>query len=124
MNKPFWYLASPYSKHPLGPEIAYRNVCQKAAEAFKAGLLVFSPIAHTHSIATYGELELGFEFWSSFDHAMLSAAVGMIILTDDGWQESAGIRAEIQICKTQGKRICHWYMDESIGQVMELYGLD
>lgn len=103
MSEPFWYLASPYSKYPLGTEAAYRDVCALAARLFKAGIPVYSPIAHTHAIAVIGGLDGHFEQWKRFDEAMIAASCGVIVAMLEGWRESAGIAAEIAICKRQRK---------------------
>lgn len=84
-------------------------MCQIAAALFRAGVVVYSPIAHTHAIAKTGGLELGFEQWAAFDEAMIAASDGMIVVKMDGWQDSAGIAAEIVICKRLGKPV--QYMD-------------
>lgn len=105
----FIYLASPYSRYPGGIDAAHAEVCQIAAALFRAGTLVYSPIAHTHAIAKTGGLDLGFEQWAAFDEAMIAASDGMIVVKMDGWQDSAGIAAEIAICKRLGKPV--QYMD-------------
>lgn len=103
----FYYLASPYSKYPGGPEAACADVSVLAARLFKAGVLVFSPIAHTHAIATLGGLAGHFDQWADFDEAMLLASRGMLIATMAGWRESAGIAAEIKICERIGKPVSY-----------------
>ena len=49
------YLASPYS-HPdaVVREQRFRDVCLAAARLIRAGQIVFSPIAHSHPIASGG----------------------------------------------------------------------
>lgn len=115
-TEPFWYLASPYSRYPAGTEAAYRDVCALAARLFKAGVLVYSPIAHTHAIATIGGLDGHFEQWKGFDEALIAASCGMIIATMDGWRESAGIAAEIAICKRLQKPIRYVDVDFNLAE--------
>jgi hypothetical protein len=109
----YWYLASPYSRYPAGPDAAYAEVCKIAADLFKGGALVYSPIAHTHAIAKIGGLDLGFKQWAAFDEAMIAGSDGMIVAEMDGWRDSAGIAAEIAICKRLGKPVT--YLDCSDG---------
>jgi hypothetical protein len=99
------YLATPYSKHPAGVDAAHAEACAIAARLFKMGMLVYSPIAHTHAIAKTGGLDLGFEQWAAFDEAMIAASDGMVVAMMDGWQDSTGIAAEIVICKRLGKPV-------------------
>lgn len=109
----FWYLASPYSKHPAGVDAAHAEACAIAAGLFRSGVQVFSPIAHTHAIAQTGGLGLGFDQWAAFDEAMIAASVGMIVAKMEGWRDSAGIAAEIAICKRLGKPV--QYLDPGEG---------
>lgn len=103
----FYYLATPYSRYPRGKEAAFRDACHAAAICFKAGILVFSPIAHSHYIAVYGDIDGGFGQWAAFDAAMIEASDGMIVVKMDGWEDSAGIAAEIEICRRHGKRVLY-----------------
>lgn len=105
--KGFWYLATPYSKHPRGRDIAHAEACDAAAMCFRAGVLVFCPIAHTHVIATRGDLPGVFDQWAEFDEVMIQASVGMIIVMLDGWDESAGIAAELILCKKLDKPVLY-----------------
>jgi hypothetical protein len=61
------YLASPYSHpDPAVRQERYEAVCQAAAELISRGHIVFSPVAHSHTIATYG-LPGDWEFWQRTD---------------------------------------------------------
>ena len=104
------YLASPYS-HPdeVERQLRFRLVCRKAAKLIQEGRLVFSPIAHSHPIAVIGDLDggfsLDFELWREFDQRMLAACDMVWVYCIDGWKESKGIAAEIEIAKRLGKEI-------------------
>ena len=100
------YLASPYSSPvPAVREARFRLVCRKAAELMRAGHKIFSPIAHTHPIAVAGELPLGFDFWSEYDREFLEFCDEVWVLCLDGWEESKGVAAEIDIATKLGKPI-------------------
>lgn len=101
----FLYLATPYSKYPGGVDAAHTEACRIAAEMFREGRLVYSPIAHTHAIEKIGGLGVGFEHWAAFDEAMIAAADGMVVAKMDGWRDSAGIMAKIAICRRLGKPV-------------------
>ena len=101
----FKYLATPYSKYPDGVDAAHAEACAIAAALFRQGTPVYSPIAHTHAIETIGRLGVGFEHWAAFDEAMIAASDGMIVAMMDGWKDSAGIAAEIVICRRLGKPV-------------------
>ena len=75
----------------------------------RRGLFVFSPISHTHPIALACDLPRGFEYWGSYDRAMLARCGKMVVLKIDGWQDSVGVQAEIEIARALGITI--EYMD-------------
>jgi hypothetical protein len=100
----FYYLASPYSKYERGLEAAFAVACQAAALFVEAGIPVYSPIAHTHPIAVIGGINpLDHSIWLPFDHPMMVAAKGLIVLMADGWQDSYGMKVEIDQFKAAGK---------------------
>ena len=67
---------------------------------------VYSPIAHTHPLALYGNLDpLDHLIWLPFDQAMMNAADVLLIAHMQGWQESYGIAHEIEYFETAGKPI-------------------
>ena len=104
------YLASPYSDpDPAIQEQRFQYACAAAAELMRRGMLVFSPIAHTHPIAQYG-LPKDWEFWKKYDEAFLEVCTKIIVLTIPGWSKSVGVQAEIEICKRAGKPVeyMHW----------------
>lgn len=109
MNDGYSYLASPYSvKNPISQRQAtllrfkrYEKVCRMAAELMKQGEVVFCPIAHSHPIETLGmpgEL-YGQDFWLKQDFPLLKAAKELIVFKMDGWEQSSGIKAEIEFAK-------------------------
>lgn len=92
------YLASPYS-HPdeAVREERYDQASATTAHFLREGRLVYSPIAHTHSLATKSELPKEFAFYESFDFAMLSRASALWVLLLEGWQESTGVASEVEL---------------------------
>lgn len=112
MSKKLIYLASPYS-HPDSRvrEKRYRDVCSVAGDLMKQGYLIFSPIAHSHSIAEMCELPTNWEYWSAHDHAMLSNCEKLIVLKLDGWDKSVGVAAEVKIAEEMGIPVD--YMDHA-----------
>jgi hypothetical protein len=62
----------------------------------RAGLVVFSPVAHSHPLTRYG-LPGDWRFWERSDRAMLEACDALAILALDGWKESKGVSVEIRI---------------------------
>ncbi len=97
------YLACPYSHPDRNVRIArFEAVNLVAGRLMREGHTVFSPISQNHPIAEACELPLGWEYWQNFDVAFLSFAEKLFVLTVDGWGESRGVTAEIQIAKEKG----------------------
>ncbi|MGE0607702.1 MAG: DUF1937 family protein [Pirellulales bacterium] len=91
------YLASPYS-HPdfRVRERRFQDACRAAAGLLRAGVAVFSPIAHSHPIASCG-VSTSWDFWSQVDREFLSRCDMLAVLTLPGWRESVGVQAEIKL---------------------------
>lgn len=102
------YLATPYTKYPAGIEQAFVDASACAARLLKAGVKVYSPIAHTHPLAIHGGLDpLDHAIWLPFDQAMMEAADALIVAHMDGWHESYGVRHEMEFFAKAGKPIIH-----------------
>ncbi len=97
------YLATPYSHpDPAIREHRFREVNRVAGEMMRSGVFVFSPISHTHPIALAVDLPKGWEFWSAYDLTILRACCKVVVLMQDGWRESVGVRAEIALARRLG----------------------
>jgi hypothetical protein len=100
------YLATPYNH--LDPAIREKRfilACLAAATLMRDGIHLFCPIAHTHPIALQGDLPCGWEYWQEYDRIMLSACTELWIVQMEGWEQSKGIKGEIQIALELGKGI-------------------
>jgi hypothetical protein len=107
--KKLFYLASPYSApESRTQELRFDQACRTAAALKRAGLFIFSPIAHSHPIAAHG-LPGDFSFWQTFCELTLGRCDGMIVLCLPGWQTSTGVSAEIKLAEE--KRLPIYYLD-------------
>lgn len=96
------YLASPYSHSDSKVKaMRFRAACIAAGELIKQGLIVFSPIAHTHPIKMLSGLEGEWQQWKTFDEDIISRCEGLFVLKIDGWEESIGVQAEIEFAREQ-----------------------
>ncbi len=96
------YLASPYSHpDPAVMQERFEQACKAAAELMRVGVMVFSPIAHSHPIAQYG-LPKEWGFWQEYDRIMLAKCDRIIVLMLPGWQTSAGVRNELRFAVDAG----------------------
>ncbi len=105
----FVYLASPFShKDPLVQKERYKQVARKAGELMLNGYIVFCPIAHTCPIETYGPPGLKSkdgDFWLRQDYAVLDMVDAVLVYKLPGWEESYGIREEINRAKRNGQPV-------------------
>jgi len=97
------YLATPYS-HPDAEVRQARFVKVSVAAAYfvRKGEFIFSPITHFHPMAKYAELPGEWEFWKTIDETYLQHCKALYVLGADGWQESKGVTAEIEIARNLG----------------------
>jgi len=104
----FWYLATPYSKYPDGLQAAWDMACCAAADLIRAGIKVYSPIAHTHPIALAGKMDpLDHNIWLPADQPMMDAACGLIVYRAASWEISKGIAHEISAFERAGKPVIY-----------------
>ena len=103
------YLASPYSDpDPAVRQARFEAVCREAARLIEQGIVVFSPIAHSHPICIHGGLDpddLG--LWMGFDGWFLRAAGEVCVLMLAGWLESKGVAAEVRMAKALRKPVTY-----------------
>ena len=92
------YLASPYNHaDPAVREERYLSACRAAAKLMANELNVFSPIAHSHPIAVHGGLDaVDHDFWMRRDLPILRRCNAIMVLCLDGWEQSRGIRCELE----------------------------
>jgi hypothetical protein len=97
------YLASPYSHPDAGVrEHRFREVNRVAVDLVRLGMQIYSPISHSHTMATEGDLPKSWLFWRAHCYAILRACSRVIVLMQDGWEDSVGVQAEIAIAREKG----------------------
>lgn len=110
-NRPLAYLACPYSHPDRSVRVSRFEAANRATAALMdRGLVVFSPISHTHPVAEQCELPKGWDFWEQFDRAYLSVCHSIYVLCIDGWRESVGVTAELKIAEELGLEV--WFTNE------------
>lgn len=102
------YLACAYS-HPD------KNVQQQrfwlanehAAEIIKQGHFCFSPISHSHPIHLASDLPGDATFWGPLNKSWLEWCDEVWVMRIDGWKQSKGVKAEIEIANKLGKKVVY-----------------
>ena len=91
------YLASPYTHVDAAVrESRFDAACLATSALMRAGLSVYSPIVHSHPLVRFG-LPIEWEFWKAHDCEHLRRSDKVVVLTLDGWEESRGVRAEVEL---------------------------
>lgn len=102
------YLATPYTKYHLGLDAAFVHAAEITAKLIRKGVRVYSPIAHTHPAAIHGGIDpLDHAIWLPFDEAMMDAADCLIVARMKGWDESFGVKHEIEFFRRDRKPVVH-----------------
>lgn len=92
------YLASPYSGTTDQREQRLVAVCKAAADMMERGIVVYSPIAHGHTVSQYMP-DMSHQFWMDQCLPMLRRAERLAVLRIDGWESSKGVALEIEFAK-------------------------
>ena len=94
------YLASPYlHPDPMVREQRFDDACEFAARLIRAGAVVFSAIAYSHPMVRFGCGD-GWAHWKRLDTEMIRLAAAVVVLKLDGWQQSAGVLAEVKLAES------------------------
>lgn len=100
-QKKISYLAVPYS-HPDRATRIYRfeKANQITGDLMRSGIPVYSPISHTHPICeAMGDVPFTWDYWEAYDRLFIENSDLLYVAMLDGWQESKGVQAEIQIAQ-------------------------
>lgn len=109
----YFYLGTPYSRYPGGIEAGFLAACRATAALIRAGVPVYSPIAHTHPVALAGGMDpLDHSIWLPADRPMMDAAHGLIVAMLPTWAESRGLAHEIEVFEAAGKPIVYLAAEE------------
>lgn len=97
----YYYISNPYNGTDEQKEERARIAAQVCGALLKKGIHAWSPIVHNHAMMKDHEfsLEERRSLILDFDFSLLRASVGMIVLTIEGWDQSYGVRAEIELCR-------------------------
>jgi hypothetical protein len=101
------FLCSPYSHpEPFVREARFLAACRAAATLLKHGHMVYSPIVHGHPLAAFG-VPTDWSFWHAANTWHLERCESVVVLVLDGWQDSAGVRREMELANELGKPVMY-----------------
>lgn len=102
------YLASPYShKDPAVRQQRYEAAVEAVARLTTEHVFTYSPIVHCHPPAVLGGLPTNAAWWSTVNIWFIEHMDEFWLLPLVGWQESVGVKAEIELAKSLNKPVVH-----------------
>lgn len=103
-NKKVIYLACPYSAPTKQLEVRRFDIANRVAGYLMSkGYIVFSPLSHSHPIATYpyADLPRTHAFWLEQDFHWLDACEILVIINTTGWEFSYGVQQEVSFARAK-----------------------
>lgn len=102
------YVATPYTKYAHGHAAAAYDAAEVTARLVDFGLSPFSPIAHSHAVATVGRLDkVDGALWQRVDAPWVRLAEACVVVKMPGWEESSGVQHEIAEFIAAGKPVVY-----------------
>lgn len=109
----YWFIATPYSKHPDGLDAAFLAACKARGLLLKHGIPCYSPIAHSHPVAVACGLDpRDLSIWLPCEAPMRTNACGIIMLREVSWDTSTGMKHEWDEFRDAGKPVV--WMDPDV----------
>lgn len=100
------YLAHPYSGSQKQHQERFESASEIAAVLIARGAIVFSPISHSHPVDQYLNPKISCaKLWLRQDFQFIKWSDIVLIAEVDGWEDSSGIRAEVEFCNRIGKKV-------------------
>lgn len=92
------YLASPYTDNrPSMVEWRYKKNKRALRELTGLGYTVFAPVVVGHQLHKEG-LDRDWAWWMQWSQVFLARSTRCFVLTLPGWENSKGVRAEVDYC--------------------------
>lgn len=100
-KRPLTYLASPYShKNVEVRQVRFEQAARATGWLMQyTGYNAFSPIVHSHPLATLCGLPGDWEHWVKVAQPYLEVSQRIVVLTIQGWAESRGVQEEIRLAR-------------------------
>jgi hypothetical protein len=90
-------------------------VTEFCARQSNQGVVVFSPITHSHELAKFGT-PTKWEFWRQIDIEFIRRSGFLVVLMLEGWKNSVGVQAEIKLAKEFDIPIMYLKYEDNITQ--------
>jgi len=100
LSRKIVFISSPYS-HPDDEirESNFKIVSKLAADLNSQGTVAVSPITYGHTLLQFKEMPSNWEFWKEFCLTFLEKSHELIVYKMPGWENSRGMKEEIEFAK-------------------------
>lgn len=106
------YLATPYTHtNPAVVQARVDETMRYAHALLAAGITVFSPILHCHHLALSHAMPTDAQFWWNYNKRHLEIFRRVIACQIDGWQQSRGMKMEIDWAQANGVDVKYCWID-------------
>ncbi len=113
-----FYLSAPYSStDDAVKEERMRLFYKYDAYLSRNGHFTLSPLYKVET-TKHGSMPDDWEYWKEYSYKLLSVCDEMIVMKMDGWEESTGVREEIEYCNEHGIDIT--YVEMSVGLLKDI----
>lgn len=120
-NMTYYYLSQPYNGTDEQKKYRFEMGATVCLNFLKKQIAVFSPIVHNHTLMIMAQdftVEERRNTFMPFDFAMLGQSRGMLLLKLEGWEQSYGVKLEIEYCQQHQIPIHYLELDEVLTEVM------
>lgn len=102
-SKGFTYLATPYTDpDPQVREARFEKAAAAAIKLMERGEHVYAPIVMSHPLELRGFQVQNRDFWLGQELPILRHASKLKVLCTEGWEESEGVAAEMELASELG----------------------
>lgn len=91
----YFYLCTPYTKWPYGLDLAEKMAAEWSDKFIACGIPIFCPIVHGHNIKKISQIKENPKIWLELDRPFVENSSGLIIIQEEGWHISEGIKQEL-----------------------------
>jgi len=110
------YLGAPYSNpNPLWMKLRFELINIAAMQLILDGFVVFSPISHSHPIASTSsdkQAVQNYDLWLGQDNHFMEWADVLVVLELPGWRDSKGLKYEMEWFYKHNKPVAYLHLND------------
>jgi hypothetical protein len=117
------YVAAPYTSRGasrVSPEDRISIINRCIGELIRKDVMAVSPLLMHSVLRATPDLPSNWEWWQAYSITLLRQCKAMVVLTLPDWDQSVGVRAEIEYAKFQNIPVLYVKPDELLYQSADL----